>query len=104
MIGNGPVDDWFFLQPGESVKEGKVLYFIGKRHSKNLSDNDFWRIQRQKTERVKTLIHLFNQAQIPSVYCRDGRLAKNACGFGNKYRQRFYRYKLRLITVRLFIF
>lgn len=60
-----------FPSAGGERKEGKVLYFIGKGIQRIFQTTTFGEYSGKKTERVKTLIHLFNQAQIPSVYCRD---------------------------------
>lgn len=60
-----------FPSAGGEYKEGKVYYFIGKGIQRAFQTTTFGECSCEKTRRVKTLIKLFNQAKIPSVFCKD---------------------------------
>lgn len=55
---------------GERIN-GKVSYFIGKGIQRVFQTTTFGELNHTKTKRVKTLIKLFNEAKIPSVFCKD---------------------------------
>lgn len=60
-----------FPAAGGERKEGKVFYFIGRGFQRVFQTTTLGEYSGRKTERVKGLIRIFNQAKIPSVYCRD---------------------------------
>lgn len=60
-----------FPSAGGERKSGKVYYFIGKGIQRAFQTTTFGEYSKEKTQRVETLIKLFNQAKIPSVYCKD---------------------------------
>lgn len=60
-----------FPAAGGERKEGKVFYFISKGFQRLFQTTTFGEYNGKKTERVKQLIRIFNQAKIPSVYCRN---------------------------------
>lgn len=55
---------------GERIGE-KVYYFIGKGIQRAFQTTTFGEYNGEKSTRVKTLIRLFNQAKIPSIFCKD---------------------------------
>lgn len=60
-----------FSSAGGERKGGKVYYFIGKGIQRAFQTTTFGEYSCKKTRRVETLIKLFNQAKIPSVFCND---------------------------------
>lgn len=60
-----------FPSAGGERKGGRIYYFIGKGIQRTFQTTTFGEYIGEKTERVKTLIKLFNQAKIPSVFCKD---------------------------------
>lgn len=60
-----------FPSAGGERKSGKVYYFVGKGIERAFQTTTFGENNGIKSERVKTLIKLFNQAEIPSVFCSD---------------------------------
>lgn len=60
-----------FPSAGGERKGGKVYYFIGKGIQRTFQTTTFGEHSGEKTRRVETLIKLFNQAKIPSVFCKD---------------------------------
>jgi len=60
-----------FPAAGGERKEGKVYYFIGKGIQRSFQTTTFGEYSGERTERIEILIRLFNQAKIPSVYCKD---------------------------------
>ncbi len=60
-----------FPSAGGERKEGKVYYFIGKSIQRSFQTTTFGEYNGEKTDRVEMLIQLFNQAKIPSVFCKD---------------------------------
>ncbi|WMJ77530.1 MULTISPECIES: ketopantoate reductase family protein [unclassified Sedimentibacter] len=60
-----------FPSAGGERKDGKVYYFVGKGIQRTFQTTTFGEYSGEKTERVKILIKLFNQAKIPSVFCND---------------------------------
>jgi 2-dehydropantoate 2-reductase len=60
-----------FPSAGGERKDGKVYYFIGKGIQRTFQTTTFGEYSGIKTRRVDTLIKLFNQAKIPSVFCKD---------------------------------
>lgn len=60
-----------FPAAGGERKEGKVHYFIGKGIQRAFQTTTFGEYSGEKTRRIETLIKLFNQAKIPSVFCKD---------------------------------
>ncbi len=60
-----------FPSAGGERKEGRVYYFIGRGIQRIFQTTTFGEYETKKAERVKALIKLFNQAKIPSVYCKD---------------------------------
>lgn len=60
-----------FPSAGGERRDGKVDYFIGKGIQRVFQTTTFGEYSREKTERTETLIKLFNQAKIPSVFCKD---------------------------------
>ncbi|BCN30902.1 ketopantoate reductase family protein [Anaeromicropila herbilytica] len=55
---------------GERIN-GKVSYFVGKGIQRAFQTTTFGEYNGVKSERVKTIIKLFNQAGIPSVFCSN---------------------------------
>lgn len=60
-----------FPSAGGERKGGKVYYFIGKGIERVFQTTTFGEYNCKKTMRVETLIKLFNQAKIPSIFCND---------------------------------
>jgi len=60
-----------FPSAGGERKDGRVNYFIGTGIQRAFQTTTFGEYSKEKTQRVETLIKLFNQAKIPSVYCKD---------------------------------
>jgi 2-dehydropantoate 2-reductase len=60
-----------FPSAGGERREGTVRYFVGKGLQRTFQTTTFGEFCGKKTERVKTLINLFRQAGIPSVFCKD---------------------------------
>lgn len=60
-----------FPSAGGERKEGKVFYFIGKGIQRTFQTTTFGEYCKEKTERVETLIKVFNHAKIPSVFNKD---------------------------------
>jgi 2-dehydropantoate 2-reductase len=60
-----------FPSAGGERKGGKVYYFIGKGIQRSFQTTTFGEYSGERTERVETLIKLFNHAKIPSVFCKD---------------------------------
>jgi len=60
-----------FPSAGGELKDGKVYYFIGQGIQRAFQTTTFGEYSGEKTKRVQTLIKLFNQAEIPSVFCKD---------------------------------
>lgn len=60
-----------FPSAGGERKGGKVYYFIGKGIQRAFQTTTFGEYSGEKTGRVETLIKLFNQAKIPSVFCKE---------------------------------
>ncbi|MGL4344751.1 MAG: ketopantoate reductase family protein [Cellulosilyticaceae bacterium] len=60
-----------FPSAGGERRDGKVYYFIGRGLQRVFQTTTFGECKGQKTERVKALVNLFNQAQIPATYCSD---------------------------------
>ncbi len=60
-----------FPSAGGERSAGSVHYFIGKGIQRIFQTTTFGEYTGKKTERVQTLIHLFNGAEIPSVYCAN---------------------------------
>lgn len=59
-----------FPSAGGERKDGKVYYFIGKGIKRAFQTTTFGEYSGERTNRVETLIKLFNQAKIPSVFCK----------------------------------
>lgn len=60
-----------FPAAGGERKEGKVHYFIGKGIQRTFQTTTFGEYSGEKTRRIEKLIKIFNQAKIPSVFCKD---------------------------------
>ncbi|HSN67497.1 MAG TPA: hypothetical protein VLS94_12720, partial [Fusibacter sp.] len=60
-----------FPSAGGERKDGKVYYFIGKGIQRVFQTTTFGEYSGERTSRVEILIRLFNQAKIPSVFCKD---------------------------------
>lgn len=60
-----------FPSAGGERKDGKVFYFIGKGIQRVFQTTTFGEYSGERTSRVEILIRLFNQAKIPSVFCKD---------------------------------
>lgn len=60
-----------FPSAGGERKDGKVYYFVGRGTQRLFQTTTFGEYSGKKTERVKALINMFNQAKIPSVICSD---------------------------------
>ena len=60
-----------FPSAGGERKDGKVYYFIGKGVQRVFQTTTFGEYSGERTRRVEILIRLFNQAKIPSVFCKD---------------------------------
>lgn len=60
-----------FPAAGGECKSGKVYYFIGRGLQRAFQTTTFGEYSGKKTERVATLIKLFNRAKIPSVFCNN---------------------------------
>lgn len=48
-----------------------MYYFIGKGIQRAFQATTFGAYSSEKTKRVEILIKLFNQAKIPSVFCKE---------------------------------
>lgn len=60
-----------FPSAGGERKSGEVYYFIGKGIQRAFQTTTFGEYSGEKSGRIKNLINLFNQAKIPSVFCKD---------------------------------
>lgn len=60
-----------FPATGGERKEGKVHYFIVKGIQRTFQTTTFGEYSGEKTRRIEKLIKIFNQAKIPSVFCKD---------------------------------
>ncbi len=60
-----------FPSAGGERKNGEVRYFIGRGLMRTFQTTTFGEYHCYKTERVNTVIKMFNQAGIPSVYCNN---------------------------------
>ncbi len=60
-----------FPSAGGERREEAVHYFVGKGVQRVFQTTTFGEYSGEKTERVKLLIDLFNEASIPSVFCSD---------------------------------
>jgi 2-dehydropantoate 2-reductase len=57
-----------FPSAGGELKLGKVYYFIGKGIQRVFQTTTFGEYNGEKSQRIETLIKLFKQAKIPSVF------------------------------------
>ena len=60
-----------FPSAGGERNNGEVNYFVGKGLQRFFQTTTFGEYNGMKTERVKTLIEIFNHAKIPSVFCSN---------------------------------
>jgi 2-dehydropantoate 2-reductase len=60
-----------FPSAGGELRLGKVYYFVGKGIQRAFQTTTFGEYNGEKSKRIETLIDLFNQAKIPSVFCSD---------------------------------
>lgn len=60
-----------FPSAGGERKNGEVRYFIGRGLMRTFQTTTFGEYHCHKTERVSTIVKMFNQAGIPSVYCNN---------------------------------
>ncbi|MDS0528370.1 NAD(P)-binding domain-containing protein [Clostridium sp. SHJSY1] len=60
-----------FPSAGGELKDGKVYYFTGKGIQRAFQTTTFGEYSGEKTRRVETLIKIFNQSKIPSIFCKD---------------------------------
>jgi len=60
-----------FPSAGGELRHGNVYYFIGKGIQRAFQTTTFGEYSGEKSQRVDTLINLFQQAKIPSVFCHD---------------------------------
>lgn len=60
-----------FPSAGGERKDGRVHYFIGKGIQRAFQTTTFGEYSGEKTRRAEALIKLFNQAKIPSVFCKN---------------------------------
>jgi 2-dehydropantoate 2-reductase len=60
-----------FPSAGGERKDGKVYYFIGRGIQRAFQTTTFGEYSGEKTKRVDTLIKIFNQSHIPSVFCNE---------------------------------
>lgn len=60
-----------FPSAGGERKNGEVYYFIGKGLMRAFQTTTFGEYHCSKTERVNSIIKMFNQAGIPSAYCNN---------------------------------
>jgi 2-dehydropantoate 2-reductase len=60
-----------FPSAGGERKDRRVHYFVGQNIQRVFQTTTFGELSSEKTRRVEILIKLFNQAKIPSVFCKD---------------------------------
>ncbi len=60
-----------FPSAGGERKNGEVSYFVGRGIQRLFQTTTFGEYDGTQSQRVKEIIHLFNAAHIPSVFCRD---------------------------------
>lgn len=60
-----------FPSAGGERKNGEVYYFIGKGLMRAFQTTTFGEYHCRKTESIKSIIKIFNQAGIPSTYCNN---------------------------------
>ena len=60
-----------FPSAGGERKDGKVYYFVGRGILRLFQTTTFGEYNGVKTKRIKSLINIFNQAKIPSVFSKN---------------------------------